>query len=205
MPTHLDWSTLTAAGLYLMLTSLFCCPESTAHCPSVSPFANCFLWVPSSHFLTGVPLPTSSRVEISSSGLCLVSRQNRQRDRLLCGPPTSCHILNSSVNSVLSNTAFAYSCYVIKTFKTHFKKTTPYTCKQPLMMAYERSESAPENFGKFINQFQPETKTLIRKLERILIKLYRQNLSLLFNETHTHYIYIYIYIYTHTHTKNIYQ
>ena len=37
------------------------------------------------------------------------------------------------------------------------------------------------SFGKFIYQFQPETKTLIRKLERILIKLYRQNVSLLFN------------------------
>ena len=36
---------------------------------------------------------------------------------------------------------------------------------------------------KFIYQFQPETKTFIRKLERILNKLYRQNLSLLFNET----------------------
>ena len=42
-------------------------------------------------------------------------------------------------------------------------------------MAYERSESARENFGEFIHQFLPETKTLIRKLERILIKLYRQN------------------------------
>ena len=65
---------------------------------------------------------------------------------------------------------------------------------------------------KFIHQFQPETKTLIRKLERILIRLYRQNVSLLFDQaclneglqpdyththTHTHiYIYIYIYIYT---------
>ena len=38
-------------------------------------------------------------------------------------------------------------------------------------------------FGKFIHQFQPETKTLIRKLERILIKSYRQNVSLLFNQT----------------------
>ena len=26
------------------------------------------------------------------------------------------------------------------------------------MMAYEGSESAWDNFGKFINQFQPETK-----------------------------------------------
>ena len=84
-------------------------------------------------------------------------------------------------------------------------------------MAYEKSESARENFSKFIYQFQPKTKTLIRKLERILIKLYRQNVSLSFNQTcinerllpnyththtrthtHTHtYIYIYIYIYHH--------
>ena len=59
------------------------------------------------------------------------------------------------------------------------------------MMAYEGLKSAEDNFGKFIYQFQPETKTLIRKLEKISNKLYRQNLSLLFNET---YIYIYIYI-----------
>ena len=39
------------------------------------------------------------------------------------------------------------------------------------MMAYERSESAQDNFGKFIHQFQPETKKLIRKFERILIVL----------------------------------
>ena len=37
-----------------------------------------------------------------------------------------------------------------------------------LMMAYERSESAQDNFDKFIYQFQPKTMTLIRKLERIL-------------------------------------
>ena len=36
-----------------------------------------------------------------------------------------------------------------------------------------KAQSARDNFGKFIYQFQPETKTLIRKLERILIKLYR--------------------------------
>ena len=92
-------------------------------------------------------------------------------------------------------------------------------------MAYERSESALDNFGTFIHQFQPETKTLIRKLERILIKLHRQNVSLLLNRTHlnerlqpnythththTHiYIYIsytyltiYIYIYIYTHICN---
>ena len=51
------------------------------------------------------------------------------------------------------------------------------------MMAYEGSESARDNFEKFINQFQPETKTLIMKHKRIQKKLYGQNFSLLFNET----------------------
>ena len=45
------------------------------------------------------------------------------------------------------------------------------------------SENTRDNFGKFIHQFQPETKTLIRKLQRILIKLHRQNVSL-FNQTY---------------------
>ena len=40
------------------------------------------------------------------------------------------------------------------------------------MMAYEGSKSAWDNFGKFIYQVQTETKTLIRKLDRILNKLY---------------------------------
>ena len=79
----------------------------------------------------------------------------------------------------------------------------PYTGKQPLMMAYKGPKSAQDYFGKFIYQFQPETKTLIRKLERVLNELHRQNLPLLFNETwlnerllpnHTH-IHTYIYIY----------
>ena len=64
-----------------------------------------------------------------------------------------------------------------KTFKNSFKNTL-YPCTSPLMMANERSESARGNFGKFNHQFQPETKTLTRKRERILIKLYRQNVPL---------------------------
>ena len=32
------------------------------------------------------------------------------------------------------------------------------------MTTYERSESAWDTFGKFINQLQPKTKTLIGKL-----------------------------------------
>ena len=56
---------------------------------------------------------------------------------------------------------------VIKPLKI-FLKNTLYTSKISLIIAYERSESAQDNFGKFIHQFQPENKTLIRKLERIL-------------------------------------
>ena len=79
------------------------------------------------------------------------------------------------------------------------KKNNLYISKQPLRMAYERSESIWDNFGKFIYQLQPKTKTLVRKLERILIELYRQNASLLINQTCLNegllpnYIYIYIY------------
>ena len=46
MLTHLDWCSLTAAGPYLMLTGLFCCPVSTANCPTPSPVANWLLCVP---------------------------------------------------------------------------------------------------------------------------------------------------------------
>ena len=69
---------------------------------------------------------------------------------------------------------------------------------------YERPKSTRDNFGKFIHQFQPETKTFIRKLDKILIKLYRQNVSLLLNQkclnerllpNYTLYIYIYVCVY----------
>ena len=65
----------------------------------------------------------------------------------------------------------------LKTFLKNTHAQTIYTSKQTLMMAYKRSESARENFGKFIDEFQPKTKTLVRKLERILIKLCRQIFS----------------------------
>ena len=64
------------------------------------------------------------------------------------------------------------------------------------------------NYGKYINQFSPNTIKSIRQYERINKKIYRQKMSIMFNEisineeilpkytyTHTHtYIYIYIYI-----------
>ena len=44
-----------------------------------------------------------------------------------------------------------------KVFQNLFKKKNIlYTCKQPMLMAYEMSKSTRDNFGKFIHQFQPE-------------------------------------------------
>ena len=69
------------------------------------------------------------------------------------------------------------------------------------MMAYARFESARDNFGKFIHQFLPETKTLNMKLERILIKLYRQNVFLLSNKTRLNERLLPNYTHTHTYQK----
>ena len=81
------------------------------------------------------------------------------------------------------------------------------------MMAQGQAESTWEinNYGKYINQFLPNTIKSIRQYERINKKICRQKMSIIFNEicineemrqkhththTHTHtYIYIYIYIY----------
>ena len=71
-------------------------------------------------------------------------------------------------------------CNVIKKQKNlkRKKNNTLYTNKQPLIMIYEKSKRARDNFSKFIYQFQPKIKTLVRKIVRILIKLYRQNMSI---------------------------
>ena len=69
------------------------------------------------------------------------------------------------------------------------------------MMAHERFKSARDNFGKLIHQFQPETKTLIRKLERTLIKFYRQNVSSLFNQTCLNERLLPNYTHTHTNAR----
>ena len=61
MPIHLDLSSVTAGGLYLMPIGLFYCPVSTANYPSSSPVANCFPWVPSSNFWLVFPLPIMSK------------------------------------------------------------------------------------------------------------------------------------------------
>ena len=60
----------------------------------------------------------------------------------------------------------------------------------PLKMVSEEIESTWENenkscekrkFGFFLNQFPATTKKLIRQLERIKMKINRQNMSILFN------------------------
>ena len=62
MLTHLDWSSLTTSGPYLMPTGLFCCPLSTPDCLSVSPFANsnCGFLFPTP-LTFPCPLPVASR------------------------------------------------------------------------------------------------------------------------------------------------
>ena len=61
MLTHLDWSSLTTPGPYIMPTSLFCCLLSTAllRHPSSTAFCGSFF----QPLFSRVPLPTSGRVE----------------------------------------------------------------------------------------------------------------------------------------------
>ena len=81
MPTH-----LCLPHCLLLLTVVDCLSASPfTNSPSLGSFANCL----SLAFLEPAsPLPLPVSPEISSSGLCLVLRQNRQRDRLLGRPPT---------------------------------------------------------------------------------------------------------------------
>ena len=69
--SHADWS--------------LCCPVSTASVRRPSPTA--FL-APVSNSPLASPHLFRSRRDRGSKTLCLVSRQNRQRNRLLDGPPT---------------------------------------------------------------------------------------------------------------------
>ena len=59
-------------------------------------------------------------------------------------------------------------------------------------MPLSRAESTTDiyNYGQYINQFPPNTIKAIRQYERIQKKIYRQKMSIMFNE-----ICIYIYIY----------
>ena len=43
-----------------------------------------------------------------------------------------------------------------------------------MMMASEGSKNARDNFGKFIHPCQPDTQTVIRKLEKIYVECLRE-------------------------------
>ena len=58
---------------------------------------------------------------------------------------------------------------------SNFENNSLHLCPLPSMIAYEGSKSAwEEKFGEFINRFKPEIKTLVKKLERMSIKLNKQ-------------------------------
>ena len=93
MPIHPDRPSLTASEPYLMPTGLFCCLVSTptALLPRPSPTASCGFLLPTGRLASlgpAFPTPLLVSSEISSPGLCLVSRQNKQLDRLLGAPPS---------------------------------------------------------------------------------------------------------------------
>ena len=78
------------------------------------------------------------------------------------------------------------------------------------MMAQSRAESTRDIYGKYINQFPPNTIKAIRQYEWIQKKICRQKMSIMFNKicineemlpkyTYIYmYIYIYIYIYIYS-------
>ena len=127
--------------------------------------------------------------------------------------------MSLTTDTIYRNT-FKSKCYTLQRYRrsSSYKVTMQkksyitFVIDPPLMMAQSRAESTwdTNNYGKNINQFPPNTIKSIRQYERINKKIYRQKISIMFNEicineemlpkyththTHTHtYIYIYIYI-----------
>ena len=65
MLTHIDWSSLTAPGPYLMPTGLFCCPLSTRPLrhPSPTAFSEFLFPIPSLAFPGPLPVASRSRTQ----------------------------------------------------------------------------------------------------------------------------------------------
>ena len=93
--------------------------------------------------------------------------------------------------------SFSLSLYIY-IFWQHFFINTNFVehNRHFLMMAQSRAESTRDiyNYGKYINQFLPNTIEPIQQYERINKKICRQKMSVMFNEICIN-IYIYIYIY----------
>ena len=93
-------------------------------------------------------------------------------------------------------------------FKLHdpaahkYNSTLEYRRDLPLMMAQSRAESTRDtyNYGKYINQFPPNTIKVIREFERIQKKICRHKMSIMFNEIC---IYIYIPVISSHHPKTM--
>ena len=87
MPTYPDRSSsLSLDPISCRPASLLQCPVSTASLRRPSPTALFQLLFPNSLLVSLYHF--RSRWDLKSKTLCLVSRQNRQRNRLLGGPPT---------------------------------------------------------------------------------------------------------------------
>ena len=91
--TKLEECWLILTGLpSLMLESLSCRLVSSlssvdSNCHSASPVTNCFRWVSSPNSRLAFPSYFRSHPRSRVQTLCLVSSQNRQRNRLLGEPP----------------------------------------------------------------------------------------------------------------------
>ena len=81
------------------------------------------------------------------------------------------------------------------------QKLHHFVTDSPLMIAQSRAESTWDtfNYGKYLNQFPPNTIKVIREFRRIQKKICRHKISTMFNEICINEemlpIYIYIYIY----------
>ena len=84
MQTHLPSLWL---GPHVMLTRLSA-TVSGVDCPCPCPVANCFELLCPTNSLLASRYHFRPRRDFNSKTLCLVSRQNRQRNRWLGGPPT---------------------------------------------------------------------------------------------------------------------
>ena len=111
---------------------LFCCPLSTAPLRHNSPTAFSGFLFPNAR-LVSLGLPVASK--ISSSGLCLVSRQNKQKDRLLGAPPHSVSVfLMLNINYRNNIYIFAYRCL-------------KYSYYWPRLYCYNHNVSVDMSFG----------------------------------------------------------
>ena len=117
MLTHLDWSSLTAPGPYLMPTGLFCCPVSTAPLRLPSPTAFCGSLLPTPLWLAfPCTLPVASR----SQAQAFVWFRAKTNKKIVClAHPL--HSVRNQIYRIISNlNAIHYSCTTYQAIFTLF-------------------------------------------------------------------------------------